>query len=90
MGTLEQDNIRKAASRMESDSFDRKMDQHFKSHPELKSGRDFRANTMRFQVPTEEIGDKFDDTFPDAPSGPAWWKDKYCEGCDRVYSQCRC
>jgi len=45
------------------------MERHFKSHPELKPGRDYRMEI--FHCITEDERDKyrknFDDVFPNAP-----------------------
>ena len=88
--SAESDNIRKQASRMEYAEFDRKMEKHFRSHPELKPGRDFRANTLRFQAVGDEIGRRFDKTFAGSPDSPDWWNKEFCSGCDRRKTLCRC
>ena len=67
--SVHQDNLKKARSRAEEAAFDRKVEKHFQSHPELQSGRDYRMQT--FNCITQEERNKyrknFDAIFPDAP-----------------------
>jgi len=61
------DNLKTARSKHAEAMTDAQIERHFRSHPELKPGRDYRANTMRFQVGSEQIGDRFDETFSGSP-----------------------
>jgi hypothetical protein len=87
---VQRDNLKKELNKMHYAEFDRKVERHFQGHPELKPGRDFRANTMRFQVGGERIAERFDETFSESPDSPGWWEKEFCVGCGRRHSLCRC
>jgi len=84
------DNLKTARSKHAEAMTDAQIERHFRSHPELKPGRDFRANIMRYQVAGEQIGDRFDETFSFSPDSPEWWDKQFCLDCDRRHSLCRC
>lgn len=84
------DNLKTARSKHAAAMTDAKIERHFRSHPELQGGRDFRMNTFRYQVPGGKIGEQFDETFSGSPDSPEWWNKQFCPKCDRRYSLCRC
>lgn len=88
--TVHRDNLKTQRAIAREKALDAKMEQHFRSHPELQHGRDYRMNTMRFQVPAKKISDRFDETFAEAPDSPDWWKNQFCEVCEYRRSMCKC
>jgi len=90
MRSIEADNARTAASKLSAAEFDRKAEKHFKSHPELKPGRDYRTNVFRYQVAGPEVAERFDETFAGSPDSPGWWEKEFCTGCGKRLSLCRC
>ncbi len=51
----------------EEAAFDKKAEKHFKGHPELPNGRDFRFNHQFDKKEDENYRQNFDKVFPNAP-----------------------
>ncbi len=66
-------------NKAEEAAFLKKEEQHFKGHRGSPLGRDFRAFRFRYDCPATDGGfqSRFDETFPDAPLSPGWWKKRF-------------
>lgn len=71
-------------------AFEKKAEKMLAGHRMFPNGRDFRCFSERFQQRSEEINEKFDNTFPEAPGSPDSFDSKYCPECDKLLSWCEC
>ena len=76
----------------EERAFEEKAERMLAGHRGLIDGRDYRWNVMRYR--DSELGhatgfhEKFDETFPEAPGSPGWFKSQFCDNCGKRRSMC--
>lgn len=62
----------------EEADFERKAEKSLRSYREFPNGRDFRCFKERDRSDMGEGFEKrFDETFPNAPGSPGWWRKKF-------------
>lgn len=87
---VERDNAKTRRSMADDQATWNKVEKHFQSHPELKSGRDFRMEVFHCRDEDETFRKKYDQTFAGSPSSPEWLEKEFCPGCDLRRSMCKC
>lgn len=76
----------------EERAFETKAEKMLKGHRELPNGRDFRCFVERYRsdIQNNDFNERFDKTFSDAPGGPDWFSNKFCDKCGKRKSLCEC
>ena len=62
----------------EEAAFDKKAEKMLSGYREFPNGRDFRCFKGRDRTDfTDDFRTRYDETFPDAPGSPGWFKKKF-------------